>query len=183
MGLTPYLALFLHLLLIGYPLRFGLLPTGYGQKWLSIPETVIPTPCRIFHADRECTDAEELIIRDYGARFISQYSLAWFVFIIMRTSTAATVAFHRILLTLSISQLLIMSWLQTFFHPLPKQREFNPEFFANMVFYTMLASAVSLWTVSTQPYIPVASMKWSIPANAIFCSGVSCKHIMFRLCC
>ena len=173
LGFTPYRALFLHLLLIGYPLRFGLFPTGYGSKWLSIPESIIPAPCRIFHADRECTDTEELVIRDFGARFISQYSLAWFVFIIMRTSTATTVAYHRILLALSISQLLVMTWLQTFFHPSTNQREFDPDFFTNMVFYTVLATAVSLWTVLTQPYIPVGSMKWSIPANAIFCSGVS----------
>ena len=50
-----------------------------------------------------------------------------------------------------------------------------------MVFYTVLATAVSLWTVSTQPNIPVASMKWSIPANAIFCSGVSCKRHIITL--
>jgi len=171
-GLTPYRALFLHLLLIGYPLRFGLFPTGWANFWLSIPETVIPAPCRIFHADRECSSEEELVIRDFGARFISQYSLAWFVCIIMRTSTANTVAYHRILLALSVSQLLIMWWLQTFYHPTPTQREFDPDFFKNMVFYTVSATAVSLWTVLTQPYIPVGSMKWSIPANAIFCSGV-----------
>jgi len=172
-GLTPYRALFLHLLLIGYPLRFGLFATGYGNKLLSIPETIIPAPCRIFHAARECSDTEEIVIRDFGARFISQYSLAWFVCIIMRTSTANTVAYHRILLALSISQLLIMTWLQTFFHPTPTQQEFDPDFFTNMVFYTVMATVVSLWTVATQPYIPVGSMKWSIPANALFCGGVS----------
>jgi hypothetical protein len=171
-GLTPYRALFLHLLLIGYPLRFGLFPTGWGKDWLSIPDTIIPPPCSIFHLNNECTATEELVIRDFGARFISQYNLAWVVFFTMRTTTATTVAFHRILLALSMSSLIIMSWLQSFFHPTPKVEEFDPEFFTNTVFYTLLATFLSLWTIMTHPYIPVPSMKWSIPANAIFCGAV-----------
>ena len=177
-GLTPYRALFLHLLLIGFPLRFGLFPTGWGKAWLSIPNSIIPPPCQIFHANRECSETEEAVIRDFGARFISQYSLAWFVCIIMRTSTANTVAYHRILLALSVSQLIVMSWLQTFFHPTPAEQEFDPLFFTNLVFYTVMASAVSLWTITTHPYIPVGSMKWSIPANAIFCSGVRFSSVL-----
>jgi hypothetical protein len=172
LGLTPYRALFLHLILIGYPLRFGLLPTGWGKEWLYMPESIVPEPCRIFHADKECSHLEELVIRDFGARFISQYSLAWVVFFTMRTTTATTVAFHRILLVISASSLLVLSWLQTFFHPTPKEKEFDPDFFKSMVFYTLTASALSAWTIVTQPYVPIPSMKWSIPANAIFCGAV-----------
>lgn len=171
-GLTPYRALFLHLILIGYPLRFGLFPTGWGKEWLKIPDTIIPPPCSIFHPNKECTATEELFIRDFGVRFISQYNLAWVVFFTMRTTTATTVAFHRILLAMSLSSLIIMSWLQSFFHPNPKEQEFAPEFFNNVVFYTLLASGVSLWMILTHAYIPVPSMKWSIPANAIFCGAV-----------
>lgn len=172
-GLTPYRALFLHLLLIGYPLRFGLFPTGWGNEWLSIPDTIIKPPCSIFHANKECSATEELAIRDFGARFISQYNLAWVVFLTMRTTTATTVAYHRILLALSLSSLIIMSWIQAFFHPTPKELEFDSDFFTSMVFYTLLAASVSLWTIQTHPYIPVPSMKWSIPANAMFCGAVS----------
>lgn len=171
-GFTPYRALFIHLILVGYPLRFGLYPTGWGKEWLHIPESIIPAPCHIFHPEKRCTRLEELVVQDFGVRFISSYSLAWVVFFTMRTTISTTVAFHRILFALSWSQLIVISWLQAFFHPTPSEREFSSEFFGNMVLYTMAATAISLWSIATHPYIPVESMKWSIPANAIFCGAV-----------
>lgn len=172
-GLTPYRALWLHLVLIGYPLRYGLQPTGWGGEQFPILHSIlIPPPCHMFHVDRKCTMVEENVIHDFGARYISQYSLVCFVVSLLHTSTMNAVAFHRILLLQSLLQLIVLSWLQMFFHPTPLEQEFDPTFFTDMLVYTITASIISLCMVVTHPYQPSESMKWSIPANAIFCSGV-----------
>jgi hypothetical protein len=174
-GLTPYRAAFLHLVLIGIPLRFGLLPTGWGRGWL-FPETILQEPCSIFDSattsSGDCSIQEDFAVRDFGVRFILQYELAWVVWFVMRTSTFSLISFHKILLGGSFGSLLFLAWLQNFFHPAPSAHEFDTDFFTSMVFFHLLAIALSFWTVLTHPIAPPQIMKWSIPANAIFCGAV-----------
>jgi hypothetical protein len=190
-GLTPYRAAFLHLVLIGIPLRFGLYPTGWGRGWGLIPETILEEPCTIFDAATvststgDCSIQEDFAVRDLGVRFILQYELAWVVWFVMRTSTTSLISFHEILLGSSLSSLLFLAWLQNYYHPVPSEswfqhyfhpapsaHEFDSDFFSSMVFFHLLAIAVSLWTVLTHARPPYQVMKWSIPANAIFCGAV-----------
>jgi hypothetical protein len=170
-GMTPYRAAFLHLLLIGIPLRFGILPTGWGRGWL-FPESILQEPCSIFESVRECTEQEDFALRDFGVRYILQYELAWVVWFVMRTSTFALISFHKILLGASFATILFMAWLQNYFHPAPDRHEFDADIFANMVFFQLLGAALSMWTVLTHPKPPNEIMKWSIPANAIFFGSV-----------
>jgi hypothetical protein len=189
-GLTPYRAAFIHLVLIGIPLRFGLYPTGWGRGWL-IPETILQEPCTIFDAattssvSGECSIEEDFAVRDFGVRFMLQYDLAWVVWFLMRSSTFSLISFHEILLGASLGSLLFLTWLQNYFqpestrswwqnyfHPVPSAHEFDSDFFTSMVFFHLLAIAVSLWTVLTHSRPPYQVMKWSIPANAIFCGAV-----------
>jgi len=177
-GLTPYRAAFLHLILIGIPLRFGLLPTGWGRGWL-IPESLLPGPCTIFDSTRECSDSELFSLRDTGVRYILCYELGWIVWFVMRKTKENTVSFHYLLLASSTTTLVVLAWLQNYFHPTPTISEFNPEFFTNMVFHHSVALGLSLWTVLKHPRIYVDSMKWSIPANAIFLGAVR-SAVFFR---
>jgi hypothetical protein len=190
-GLTPYRAAFLHLVFIGIPLGFGLYPTGWGRGWDLIPDTILKEPCTIFDAATvststgDCSMQEDFAVRDFGVRFILQYELAWVVWFVMRTSTFSLVSFHEILLGASLASLLFLTWLQNYYHPVPSEswfqhyfhpapsaHEFDSDFFNSMVFFNLLAIAVSLWTVLTHARPPYQVMKWSIPANAIFCGAV-----------
>jgi hypothetical protein len=96
------------------------------------------------------------------------------------------VAFHKILLVLSSAFLFTVVWLQTFFHPTPVEQEFRSDFYNSMVVCYLAAIAISLWTVlrakpksggDAQQANREESMKWSIPANAIFCGAVRSHQV------
>jgi hypothetical protein len=170
-GLTPYRSSFLHLLLIGFPFRFGLLPTGWGRKWL-FPESILNAPCSIF-SKAECSDSEVFSIRDFGVRYVMFYELACVVWLVMRkTSTTTGVAFHKILLGTSAGTVLVLSyWTQ---HGLLTGRKgpLDQSFSNSFILCYGLACGLSLWTILVHPSSIAESMKWSIPANAIFCEAV-----------
>jgi hypothetical protein len=167
--LNPSRAAFLHLVLLGIPHRFGLLTTGWGNHYL--PSELFPEPCSVF-ADGACNESELFTLRDSGVRFILYYELAWVVWFVMRKNTANIVAFHKILVGSSMASLLIMSWIQNYFHPSPNSPEFSPSFYTNLVFFHLLAISISLWTLAIHPKPSPGAMKWSIPANSIFCGAV-----------
>jgi len=63
----PYLCVAVHLLLIGIPYRFGLLPTGWlgggGSQQRFVPGGLLGKPCMVFYSDddselRQCTAVE-----------------------------------------------------------------------------------------------------------------------------
>lgn len=190
-ALTPYRGIFLHLLLIGIPYRFGLLPTGWFRGWL-IPDNMLGDRCTIFFSgggtapddgsslpdeqqqlqQQWCSPFEEFVIRDFGVRFNLFYELAVVVWLTMRQTNASAVAFHKILLGASAATLVKLAWLQNYYRPPPHRFEFNPEFFVRAIFYHLLAICVSFWIVSSYPKSEPATMKWSIPGNAVFTGAV-----------
>ena len=168
----PHHGLFLHLLLLGFPYRFGFLPTGLGRGWF-LPNFWIDTPCSIFNDGDNCSPLEIFCIRDFGMRFLLHYELAWVVWFTMRRSPSNTVAFHKILLGTSTASLATIVWLQNHFHPAPTSFQFNPRFFKESLWFHLLAIAISVWALQTSPAPSLPSMKWSIPGNAVFIGGVS----------
>jgi hypothetical protein len=179
MGLSsffkPHYCLCLHLMLLGIPLRFGLLPTGMGRGWL-IPESILDAPCSIFttYGRTRCSPLEIFCIRDFGMRFLLQYELAWIIWFIMRRSPSNTVAFHKTLLGTASASLLSILWLQNRFHLRSASHEFNPHFFYSSVTFHLLAIVSSIWAIQSSPAPSLPkSMKWSIPGNAVFVGGVS----------
>ncbi|GKY95261.1 hypothetical protein MPSEU_000488400 [Mayamaea pseudoterrestris] len=169
--LDPYHGLFVHLLLLGIPYRFGLLPTGHGRSWL-IPESMLDAPCTMFNEKDNCSALEIFCIRDFGMRFILHYELAWIVWFTMRRSPSTTVAFHKILLGTTTVCLLAIVGLQNHFHPAPASFQFNQRFFQESLIFHLLAIAVSVWAILTSPAPALPSMKWSIPGNAVFIGGL-----------
>lgn len=168
--LPPHRGVFLHLLLVGIPFRFGLLPTGFGRGMI-IPKKFMPHPCDMFGVD--CTPVEAFAVRDFGVRFVLHYELAWVVWFTMRKTNESAVAFHKILLLLSVCSLLMFAWLQNFFHPVSRAEfEFDQQFFARCVFYYIAAIALSLWTLASHSKTSPSPMKWSIPANSVFFGAV-----------
>jgi hypothetical protein len=170
--LDPYHALFVHLLLLGIPYRFGLLPTGFGRTWL-IPESLLDSPCSMFNDDNKCTALEVFCIRDFGMRFNMHYELAWIVWYTMRRSPSTTVAFHKILLGTSTACLLAIVGAQNYPRSAPTSFHFNSKFFKESIIFHLLAIAVSIWAIRMSQAPSLPSMKWSIPGNAVFVGGVS----------
>lgn len=166
--LTPHRGVFLHLLLIGIPFRFGILPTGWGRGWLF---PWLGDPCTSIFDVNECSRLERFCVRDFGVRFLLGYELAGVVWYIMRKTRGNVVAFHKILLLNSMFTLLTIAWMQNYFHP-DTHFEFRPEWFNSVVFYTLAALALSLWTVRQGPPAMPPQMKWSIPGNAVFIGAV-----------
>jgi hypothetical protein len=155
------IGLFLHLILIGIPFRFGFLPTGWGYGWLHS----FDSPCSLFRKEI-CTGLEVYAIRDFGMRFLLHYELAWVVWFIMRKSVANTVAFHKILLgTGTCSLMSMLAYYNT-------MKNIN-----NALAYQITALCISVWAIlmSTPPMLP--SMKWSIPGNALFFGGVRANYV------
>ena len=129
----------------------------------------------MFHSVEEntktCSDVELFAISDFGVRYILFYQLAWVVALLMRTSTNVAVAFHKILLGTSIGTMLVLAYMQ------PKlisgRREpLDADFSFQWALCYCLACGLSFWTILVHPKATPESMKWSIPANAIFSGGV-----------
>jgi hypothetical protein len=182
--MTPHRAAFLHLLLVGIPYRFGLLPAGFGHGWL-FPDWLVGDRCTIFaqySSGGECSAVEAFAIRDFGVRFLLHYELAWVVSLAMggrrfrrlrsssptRSDTKKALAFHRLLLGSSFATLFYTTFLQHYFEP-----QFDSGFFSEMTMFYLSAMAVSAWVLQNQsrPAV-VPTMKWSIPANALWCGGI-----------
>jgi len=49
---------------------------------------------------------------------------------------------------------------------------FESDFILRVTVSNLLALALSVWTISEYPLVIPATMKWSIPGNALFCGGV-----------
>lgn len=184
--LTPHRAAFLHLLLVGIPYRFGLLPAGFGHGWL-FPDWLVGDRCTLFAQysgsnGGSCSDVEAFAIRDFGVRFLLHYELAWVVSLAMggrrfrrlrsssptRSDTNKALAFHRLLLGSSFATLFYTTFLQHYVEP-----QFDSGFYSDVVMYYLAAMAVSAWVLQNQSrpaFVP--TMKWSIPANALWCGGI-----------
>lgn len=188
---SPYHGIFLHLLLIGLPFRFGLTPTGWGRGWL-FPESFIADKCSIFQGQSGldnasattttaiCGELEQFAIRDFGVRFIFHYQLCWVVWITMRISNECAIAFHKILLGTSLTCLVCYAGLQNSaaLHNslLPDTLRFdelmNQSFFNTFLVCQVLAVLLSFWVIANYPKVELDSVKWSIPGNAVFTGGV-----------
>lgn len=168
-GLTPYRCIFLHLILIGYPFRFGLLPTGWGRRFV---DRFVDEPCTMF-SKGECSETELFAIRDFGVRYTLFYELACIVCLAMlRTPTNRAVAFHKILLGTSGGAVFLLSYWTPQGLLTGRKGPLHEDFSNTFVLSYGLASALSLWTILVHPKSISESTKWSIPANAIFCGGV-----------
>ena len=169
-GLTPYRCIFLHLFFIGIPFRFGLLPTGWGRKWLG---GFLDEPCSMF-SQMECSELEKFSIRDFGVRYTLFYELACIVCLAMvRTPTIRAVAFHKILLGTSGGTVFLLSYWTPHGLLTGRKGPLHEDFSNNFIICYTLAVGLSLWTILLHPRSVSESTKWSIPANAIFCGGVS----------
>lgn len=158
-GLNPYRALFLHLLILGLP--FG----RWGKRWLD-------DPCSLFHEKVECSPAEVFSLNDFLVRYFLFYNQAWVVWLLMRTSTTISVAFHKILLGTSILTLLSLAYVQPELIS-GRRGPLNPDFSFHLAVCYGTACCLSAWTIQVHPKAVTESMKWSIPANAIFWGAVS----------
>lgn len=167
-----YRCLFIHLIVLGIPYRFGFLPTGYGRTWL-IPDSLLDPPCSMFDDGKDCTALEIFCIRDFGMRFILHYELVWIIWFTMRRSQSNTVALHKILLVTSTISLASIIWWQSHFLPAPMAVPFNSRFYKEALVCYTIAIVVSVWSIFISPAPSLPFMKWSIPGNAVFVGGVS----------
>ena len=164
LGLSPLRAAILHLILLGIPLRCGLLPTGWLPDYLSEP----------MFAVSESSDIELFVARDMGVKFMTWFELVGVVIWVLARAKDSVVPLHKILLASTFLTLLSVSWVQNYLHRSPHAPEFEERFYTRTVVCLGTASALSLWTVLLYPDpVPGTRMKWSIPANAIFWGGVS----------
>lgn len=184
-GFTPYRTLFLHLLLIGYPFRFGLVlfHATISKNLNSEEGTILPSPCAMFHNEyRRICEMNSDGVNDFWIRLFSQYSLSCVTLMLLRRQETSPppimLACVRVLLLASGSFLLMAAWLQHYFFPTPLKHAFDEEWFHSLIVCYGLAVLLSVWSLfsSSNRDVPQnndTSMKWSIPANAIFCDAVS----------
>jgi hypothetical protein len=85
-----------------------------------------------------------------------------------RSDAEKALAFHKLLLGTSFSALFFATVLQHYAEP-----QFNSSFYSDMVMYYLAAMGTSAWVLQNQakPSV-VPSMKWSIPANALWFGAV-----------
>ena len=86
------------------------------------------------------------------------------------TSTNVAMAFHKILLGTSVGTMLVLAYMQ------PKlilgcREPLDADFSFQWTLCYCLACGLSFWTILVHPKATPESMKWSIPANAIFWEG------------
>jgi hypothetical protein len=183
--MTPHRSAFLHLLLVGIPYRFGLLPAGFGHGWL-FPDWLVGDRCTLFaqysNGGGQCSAVEAFAIRDFGVRFLLHYELAWVVSLAMggrrfrrlrsssptRSDTKRALAFHRLLLGSSFATLFYTTFLQHYFEP-----QFDSGFYSEIVMFYLAAMSVSVWVLQNQSRPTLTpTMKWSIPANALWVGAI-----------
>jgi hypothetical protein len=184
LGLTPRRTAFLHLVLIGIPFRFGLRPTDWGNRFSSskllwIYSDHLDGPCAMFEhfPDESCRNATEYFaIHDFAARYIVQHSFMWVVWWVLLSCPidADVVSFHFLLILSTFASAVSFVILQhvmllnaSFGHAL------DHSFFSGFMLYHLLSIGLSVWTIVARPTLRTESMTWSIPANALFCGGVS----------
>lgn len=171
------LAIAFHLVLVGIPFQFGLLPTGWGKSYSDA--------CVNFFDSPNCSYNERYAFREFGIHFISFYELSIVSFVLtmslcFRTSSfVALHSFNKIILTTTISSFIFFS----FYADLgflsgrkgPMEETFSRTFSLCQVAACCCSFAVILFgsnSTELQSTRPTAS-KWSIPANAIFSEAVS----------
>ena len=144
-GLTPYRAVLLHLILIGYPFRYGLLLFHQDESKPSFGvdvTSIIPPPCSIFEREyRETCEENDAKVDDLRLRFFSQFSLACVTLLLLwkhqTSSSPNALAFVRILLIMSSSHLALTIWLQHYFFPTP---------LVSFVLRSVLCTRVVVWS-------------------------------------
>lgn len=164
----------MHLILVCIPFRFGLQPLGLEVDNY-LPFVVIGSPDSMF-TDKDCSDVELFLIRDFGVRLVLYQSLAWVVYIVMRQSTPNLKAFHKLLIGTSLGSLLTFAWKQNLFYPKPLEKPLSKNLFREITIFYGLAILLSSWTTLVYAKAPLEAMKWSIPGNAIFWGGVSSSN-------
>ena len=182
----PFRSALLHLILVGTPLRFGLLPTTWCRDWPVVERFLSPSVDMFDVKTRpEDEGVAEFSIMDAGVRFIYFYELAVVVCVLLARSNIALLSFHKLLLLTSFGTILLFSCIQKYSPRYPHLLNttiLDPALFASLVFYHMIAIAFSVLTIVRHsaeaplqpPPTPVetpnrpSTLKWSIPANSVF---------------
>jgi len=169
----------LHLILIGVPHRFGLLPTGIFQKTLSLEP-----PCSIFEhtideivVQQQCDSLEEFSIREFGYQFTIHFELSIVACFIINAACSDTGVkdkklrhFNMILVMISSITLLTLACVQNY-----AEARLETHLFSRIVLYHLLAIFLS-WRVVRMGFNfqPLPSYSWSIPGFSILIGAVSC---------
>ncbi|GAX21356.1 hypothetical protein FisN_6Lh078 [Fistulifera solaris] len=164
-GLTPNRSLFLHLLLIGYPFQYGLLPMGLkttmNHQHHPCEKSLFPTTSTIITCQQD--DEEDSLKYGFGLHAIVFYELVGVIWIVLQfRPTAAIVTFHQNLLWTSLLTLTVLSWVS-----------WNDTVYYRLWTCYTAACLLSAWTLVTHPqFMWSGTVKWSIPANSIFYAAV-----------
>ncbi|GAX25884.1 hypothetical protein FisN_6Hh078 [Fistulifera solaris] len=158
LGLTPNRSLFLHLLLIGYPFQYGLLPMG-----LSFLNQTNANPCECLFSTCQEDDEENSLQYGFGLHAVVFYELVGVLWMVLQfRPTAAIVTFHQVLLWTSLLTLTVVSWVS-----------WNDVMYYRLWTCYTTACLLSAWTLYTYPHsLWSGTVKWSIPANSIFYAAV-----------
>jgi hypothetical protein len=166
LGLTPNRSLLLHLLLIGYPFQYGLLPMGL-PFYKNTNQPTNHHPCESLFATCPLQeDDDDSLKYGFGLHAVVFYELVVVLWVVLQLRpTAAIVTFHQVLLWTSLLTLGICyfagSWL------------WKDSMYYQLLTCYVTACLLSAWTVFVHPKLTWSgTVKWSIPANSIFYAAV-----------
>ena len=188
-AVTPFLAVMVHLILIGIPVGLGAIPLWDGSihQWMGngFFSGLFPPSWSMYNdrllqkSGNAMTPLEAYAVHDMGWRFIYQYELSFVACILLRKTTIGEHLFHKTVVIMSFLTVFAMSSIQ-YLHFQSPYTPFEPNFFARMVFCHLLAIAFSFGELSAQRYKDIClpppsgvAAKWSIPGKAIFLGSVS----------
>lgn len=89
-------------------------------------------------------------------------------------TSPSTYAVNRLCLAFSVLNVLLLVVTHNYFHPTPTIQEYDARFFREMLVWNGIGILVLILIPGPiqRKEFPARKMKWSIPANAIFCGAV-----------
>jgi hypothetical protein len=138
---------------------------------------------------RRCERSDLELLVQFAQDFVVFHAYFLYAAIVAATS-GSTFAVNRLGLAFSIATLLWIVASHNYFHPTPTVQEYNATFFKEFIlFYTIGALILILIPgKSGSSFEPSKTtrqqhhrMKWSIPANAIFCGAVRALYSSLSL--
>jgi hypothetical protein len=181
-------ALFLYLLCTWYPFRWVIrllwarddddgATDGSGPRYAACRSVL-----------RRCENSDMDLLVQFAQDFVVFHAYFLYAAIVAATSSGSTFAVNRLGLAFSIATLVWIVASHNYFHPTPTVQEYNATFFKEFIlFYTIGALILILIPgKSGSSFEPSKTtgqqhhrMKWSIPANAIFCGAVRALYSSF----
>lgn len=106
--------------------------------------------------------------------FAEDFGVIYFYLLYAAIATPSTYAVNRICLAFCIANVLLLVVTHNYFHPIPTIREYDPGFFREMLIWNGFGFLLLILIPGPiqRKEFPTRTMKWSIPANAIFCGAV-----------